>query len=173
MRVAYFDCFAGISGDMILGALLDAGLCFNDLQKQLKLLGIDGYEISTNSVTKSGFAATKVDVQVSEKQPHRHLQDVEKIIRDSHLSDSVKSKALTVFDKLAEAEAKVHRTTKDKIHFHEVGAVDAIVDVVGCWIGLELLRIERVYSSPFLLAPARSYANTAKFPFLLLPQLSS
>jgi uncharacterized protein (TIGR00299 family) protein len=164
MRIAYFDCFSGISGDMILGALLDAGLSFDQLQKELTSLAIEGYGISANSVTKSGFAATKLDVHVNEKQPHRHLANIEKIIHESQLSENIKHEAIKVFDRLAQAEAKVHRTTKENIHFHEVGAVDAIVDVVGCIIGLDLLGVEKVFSSPVSLGTGKVVCQHGEIP---------
>ena len=149
---------------MILGALLDAGLSFETLENELRSLGISGYEISAKQVTKSGFAATKVDVIVTEKQPHRHLADVQKIIQAGQISASSKQKALDVFESLAEVEAKVHRTTKEKIHFHEVGAVDAIVDVVGCIIGLEILGVERVFSSPISLGTGTVICQHGEIP---------
>ena len=148
MRGIYFDCFAGISGDMTIGALLDLGLDFESLTAQLSTLGLTGYEIKRERVKRSGIAATKFDVAIDEdKQPARTLSDIREIIDRSALSDGVKAKALRVFGRLAEAEAKVHATTPDRIHFHEVGAVDSIIDTVGAMIGLEMLGVERFYCS--------------------------
>lgn len=148
MKTAYFQCFAGISGDMTLGALVDAGLNWEEFQSGLAGLAIGGYQITRQEVKKNGIRATRVIVEVQDKQPHRHLADIQKIISDSQLPEPVKDKSLQVFTRLAEAEAKMHRTSPTKIHFHEVGAVDAIVDIVGSALGLWLLGVDEVYSSP-------------------------
>jgi pyridinium-3,5-bisthiocarboxylic acid mononucleotide nickel chelatase len=148
MRALYFDCFAGASGDMICGALIDAGANVDELRAQLATLGLSGYEISAEPVKRSGIAATKFNVIVDEaKQPHRHLKDIAAIIDRSALSDLTKQRALRAFELLADAEAHVHATTREKVHFHEVGAVDSIIDTVGAMIGFELLGIERFYAS--------------------------
>ena len=149
MKVAYFDCFAGISGDMTLGALVDAGLSFAALKSELDKLGVREFTLSQRRVEKHGIAGTKIDVNAREGHVHRHLKDVLEIINNSAISASAKEKAARVFQKLAEAEAKIHGTTIEAVHFHEVGAVDAIVDVVGAIIGLELLEIEAIYASKF------------------------
>lgn len=147
MQAVYFDCFSGISGNMILGALLDIGLPESELRGALDQLKISGYELSIATVTKCGVSATYVDVILTKKHHHRHLPDIIKIIDDAALPAEVKEKSKAVFMKLAEAEAKVHGTTVQKIHFHEVGAVDAIVDVVGAVFGLHYLGIEKIYVS--------------------------
>lgn len=149
MKVAYFDCFAGISGDMTLGALVDAGLSFAALKSELDKLSVREFTLSQRRVEKHGIAGTKIDVNAREGHVHRHLKDVLKIINSSSISASAKEKAARVFQKLAEAEAKIHGTTIEAVHFHEVGAVDAIVDVVGAIVGLELLEIEAIYASKF------------------------
>lgn len=149
MKVAYFDCFAGISGDMTLGALVDAGLSFAALESELDKLSVREFTLSQRRVEKHGIAGTKIDVNAREGHVHRHLKDVLEIINNSAISASAKEKAARVFQKLAEAEAKIHGTTIEAVHFHEVGAVDAIVDVVGAIIGLELLEIEAIYASKF------------------------
>ena len=149
MKVAYFDCFAGISGDMTLGALVDAGLSFAALKSELDKLSVREFTLSQRRVEKHGIAGTKIDVNAREGHVHRHLKDVLEIINNSAISSSAKEKAARVFQKLAEAEAKIHGTTIEAVHFHEVGAVDAIVDVVGAIIGLELLEIEAIYASKF------------------------
>lgn len=149
MKVAYFDCFAGISGDMTLGALVDAGLSFSALKSELDKLAVREFAISRRRVEKHGIAGTKVDVHAREGHVHRHLKHVLEIIDSSSISPSAKKSAGRVFHKLAEAEAKVHGTTIDAVHFHEVGAVDAIVDVVGAVVGLELLGVEAIYASRF------------------------
>jgi uncharacterized protein (TIGR00299 family) protein len=149
MRAIYFDCFAGVSGDMMIGALLDLGLDFESLSAQLSTLGLSGYQVKCERVKRSGIAAMKFDVAVDEhKQPARTLSDIREIINRSALSEGVRARALKVFERLAEAEAHVHATTPDRIHFHEVGAVDSIIDTVGAMIGLEMLGIERFYASP-------------------------
>ena len=149
MKVAYFDCFAGISGDMTLGALVDAGLSFAALKSELDKLSVREFTLSQRRVEKHGIAGTKIDVNAREGHVHRHLKDVLEIINNSAISASAKEKAGRVFQKLAEAEAKIHNTTIEAVHFHEVGAVDAIVDVVGAIVGLELLGIETIYASKF------------------------
>ena len=149
MKVAYFDCFAGISGDMTLGALVDAGLSFAALKSELDKLSVREFTLSQRRVEKHGIAGTKIDVNAREGHVHRHLKDVLEIINSSSISASAKEKAARVFQKLAEAEAKIHGTTIEGVHFHEVGAVDAIVDVVGAIVGLELLEIEAIYASKF------------------------
>lgn len=149
MKVAYFDCFAGISGDMTLGALVDAGLSFAALKSELDKLSVREFTLSQRRVEKHGIAGTKIDVNAREGHVHRHLKDVLEIINSSEISASAKEKAARVFQKLAEAEAKIHGTTIEAVHFHEVGAVDAIVDVVGAVVGLELLNIEAIYASKF------------------------
>ncbi len=148
MTLAYFDCFSGISGDMILGALVDAGVSIDALRVELARLDLPGYEIRSEKVKRSGIAATKVTVRIDAKeQKSRHLPDIIKIVEGSSLSSSVREKSSRIFTTLAEAEAKVHATTPDKIHFHEIGAVDAIVDIVGSVIGLELLGITQIMAS--------------------------
>ena len=150
MSIAYFDCFSGCSGDMILGALIDAGLDPALLRGRLESLAVQGFSLRVEKCTKKGLAATQVTVDLDDQaeQPHRHLKHIRQIIDDSQLTPGVKERALDVFQRLAEAEAGVHGTTIEKVHFHEVGAVDAIVDIVGACIGLEALGVDRVVCSP-------------------------
>ena len=164
MKVAYFDCFAGISGDMTLGALVDAGLSFSALKSELDKLSVREFAIFRRRVEKHGIAGTKVDVHAREGHVHRHLKHVLEIIDSSSISPSAKERAGRVFQKLAEAEAKVHGTTIDAVHFHEVGAVDAIVDVVGAVVGLELLGIEAVYASRFRLGSGQTRGAHGAMP---------
>ena len=147
MRIAYFDCFAGASGDMILGALLDAGLEPEVWQGELNKLDLPGYELKVERVQKQGIAATAVRVLASEGSPERHLAEIEELIGTSQLPAEVKETSVEVFRRLAVAEARVHGTTPDRIHFHEVGGVDAIIDIVGSVVGLWLLGIEEIYAS--------------------------
>ncbi|MBI3649544.1 MAG: nickel pincer cofactor biosynthesis protein LarC [Acidobacteria bacterium] len=149
MRVAYFDCFAGLSGDMTVGALLDAGVDFEALKKPLSSLALSGYELGVEKVKRSGISATKFTVTVEEaKQPARTLAVIREIIHNSQLSEAVQARSIKVFEKLAEAEAHVHGSTIEQIHFHEVGAVDSIIDIVGAIIGFELLGVEKFCASP-------------------------
>jgi pyridinium-3,5-bisthiocarboxylic acid mononucleotide nickel chelatase len=148
MRTAYFDCFSGISGDMTIGALVDAGASFEALRVQLARLNVSGYELSSEKVTKQGIAGTKVHVRVYEPgAQHRRLRDIELILRGSALASHIQDRALAVFTRLAEAEATIHHTSIDQVHFHEVGAIDSIVDITGSIIGLDLLGVERVLAS--------------------------
>ncbi len=146
-RIAYFDCPAGICGSMVLGSLIDAGLSLTYLEEQLRALGVSGWKIESEKIVEHGISGTRVKVHCDEHHPHRGLGDIEKIIRGSALSEYVKRYALRTFRLLGEAEAAIHNTTVDRIHFHEVGAVDAIVDICGTWIGLEQLGVERVHAS--------------------------
>lgn len=149
MRSIYFDCFAGVSGDMTIGAQLDLGVELESLKEQLSSLELRGYEITSRRVQRSGISATKFDVEVDLRaQPARSLTDIRSIILASSLSDLTKSRSIAVFERLADAEACVHGTTPDKVHFHEVGAVDSIVDTVGAMIGFELLGVDRFFCSP-------------------------
>lgn len=147
MKTLYFDCYAGASGDMILGALIAAGVEPEAFKRQLTLLDMKGYSIDFESVDRSGINATYARVQTAPEHAHRHLSDILKIIYDSRLCDAVKDRAAKIFSRLAEAEATVHNKPIDQIHFHEVGALDAIIDVVGAAICFDLLGIERFASS--------------------------
>ncbi len=146
MKIAYFDCFSGVSGDMALGALLACGADEAAFRQALAGLSVPGYELKIERVTRGGLAATDVDVVlVEQEQGHgRHLSDIAALLERSTLSDAVRQKALAVFGRLADAEAKIHGTSREQIHFHEVGAVDAIVDIVGACLLLEMLGVERI-----------------------------
>src|SRR3972149_3753034 len=142
MKIAYFDCFSGISGDMILGALLDCGLDEKLWKEKLSLLHVSGYEIKVSVATKHNLVGKKVDIKIKESKKHRNLKDILKIINDSSLEADVKEKASLIFNNLATAEGKVHGKSPEEVEFHEVGAIDAILDVVGAVVGLKLLGIE-------------------------------
>lgn len=151
MKIAYFDCFAGASGDMLLGALLDSGLSVEALKIELAKLHLTHYDLQHKKVVKKGIGGSQALVIIDQDHHHhhhRHLSDIAEIIENSDLTPSVKTKSIRIFKRLAEAEAKVHQTTVENIHFHEVGAMDAIIDVVGTVAGLELLGINTVYCSP-------------------------
>jgi uncharacterized protein (TIGR00299 family) protein len=166
MRVAYFDCPSGAAGDMVMGALVDAGVPFEALRAELGKLGLPGFTLERREVMKGVFRATKVDVHVHDhdhahgdaghahgephgrhEHPKRNLGSILALITASGLEATVKAKAARIFTRLAEAEARVHGTTVDQVHFHEVGAVDAIVDVTGACIGLHLLGVDTVHCS--------------------------
>ncbi len=148
MKLAYFDCFSGISGDMTLGALLDAGCDLAQLRAELRGLQVSGWELSAERVWKNGMAATRVHVKTEDQQRHRPLSAILQILRDSNLASPVRDRASAIFQKLGEAEARVHDLPIEKIHFHEVGAVDAMVDIVGACIGFHALAIEKFACSP-------------------------
>jgi uncharacterized protein (TIGR00299 family) protein len=148
MKIAYFDCIAGASGDMILGALIDAGLTEAELREQLAALRLPAFDLGCRRVVKNGFSATKVDVLVADDVPARYLPEIKAIVAGSDLSHVIKEKALAIFDRLGQVEAGIHGTTLDQVHLHELGGVDTIVDVVGALAGLEALGVERVYVSP-------------------------
>lgn len=148
MRIAWFDCFSGASGDMCLGALVGAGYAAERLRDLPRRLKLDGVRIEVGTARRGPFAATRVDVQVDEaRQGHRHLKHVVAILEAAELDPDVRARALEVFDRLARAEAAVHGQTLEKVHFHEVGAADALVDVAGVCEGLHDLGIESVWSS--------------------------
>ncbi len=164
MRTLYFDCFAGASGDMILGALVAVGANANALRTQLALLGVEGFEVEFEQVSRSGIAATFARVKTRDEHEHRHLSDILKIINDSQLSESIKERAAGIFGRLAEAEAQVHNQSVEDVHFHEVGALDAIVDVVGAAICFDLLAIDHFTCSPLHVGSGMVEMEHGRFP---------
>jgi uncharacterized protein (TIGR00299 family) protein len=150
MKIAYFDCFAGASGDMILGALLDAGLALDRLRDALGRLQLEHHTLDVRPAVKQGLGGSQALVRIdrSGQQPHRGLEDIRAIITASGLEDIVKDRSLAIFERLAQAEAAVHRVSLEAVHFHEVGALDAIVDIVGAVAGLHLLEVQKVFCSP-------------------------
>ncbi len=147
MTTAYFDCASGISGDMTLGALIDAGADLTALNEAIGSLGLDGVRFRTETVRKRGFRATQLTVDYQPESTHRHLSHILKMIEQSGLTDGQKTRAEALFRRLAQAEAKVHGTTVEKVHFHEVGAADSIADLVGVTVALDLLGIKRIVAS--------------------------
>lgn len=147
MKILYLDCFSGISGDMFLGAMLDLGLDRKDFLDELQKLNLSDYNIDIKKSINKGISGTDVYIETTEQHPHRGLTEIYKIIDESLLKDKVKRKSKDAFLKLAKAEAKVHGTTPDKIHFHEVGAVDSIIDIVGACILMDMLDVKKVISS--------------------------
>ncbi|MEW6510801.1 MAG: nickel pincer cofactor biosynthesis protein LarC [Bacteroidota bacterium] len=149
MKIVYFDTVGGIAGDMTLAALINAGMPLETLQARLSDLRLAGFELTARHVQRSAIDAIQVDVIVTETfERHRHLNDILGILDASTLSAGTKEQAASIFRVIAEAEARIHNTTPEKVHFHEVGAIDSIVDIVGTAICLDHLGIERVYSSP-------------------------
>jgi uncharacterized protein (TIGR00299 family) protein len=146
--IAYLDCFSGVSGDMLLGALIDAGLSLANLREDLSRLPLSGYEITAEEVTRAGLRGTQVHVTADHTHEHRGLADVLDIIGGAELPEEVTGPAEAAFRRLAEAEARVHGTCASEVHFHEVGAVDAIVDIVGAFCGLRRLGVAEVHASP-------------------------
>lgn len=189
MRLLYLDAFSGISGDMFLGAMLDLGLDFEALKQELAKLPVSGYQLTHERLAKSSIYGTSFDVQVaggkdhgfvehhhhdhSEATPHqqvaehahhhdheaRHLNDILALINGSDLSATVKQRAIAIFTEIAKAEATVHQMPLAEVHFHEVGALDSIVDIVGCCVALELMKIDDVQASP--LADGSGFINVA------------
>jgi uncharacterized protein (TIGR00299 family) protein len=164
MKTLYFDCFAGASGDMILGAMVDAGVDPAALTQQLSRLRVDGFTVEFETVDRSGLSATYARVHTAHEQKHRRLSDICQIIGDSDLFPGVKERALQIFTRLAEAEARVHNKPVEDVHFHEVGALDAIVDVVGAAICFELLEIERFVCSPLHVGSGMIEMAHGRFP---------
>lgn len=149
MRIAYFDTFSGVSGDMTLGAFVSAGVSLDALIAGIGKLGLTGVELEAVHIVRNGITAVKLDVVISSPdKKHRHLKDILALIEESDLSARVKHDAAKIFNEVGKAEAKVHNTTIEKVHFHEVGALDSIVDIVGAALCFELAGIERVHSSP-------------------------
>lgn len=165
MKIAYFDCFSGAAGDMILASLIDAGAQLERIRSELASLDLKGYELSVKKVKRGLIQGQLLEVHVeSQGQPHRRLSDILMLLENSRLGESVKSKAKAIFRRLAEAEAAVHGTDIEKVHFHEVGAVDSIVDIVGICIGLNLLAIEMVYCSELALGSGTVHCAHGELP---------
>ena len=158
MKTIYFDCFSGAAGDMILGALIDAGLPLDELKTALGTLGVDGWDLTADKVVRTGITATRFRVHEHATAPggrsagaphaHYHLAGIKKRIDQSALSDAGKRRAKALFDRLADAEAAIHNTTIEKVHLHEVGALDSIIDIVGCVFALEWFGVSHVVVSP-------------------------
>lgn len=159
--IGYLDCPSGISGDMFLSCLVDAGWPLDELKRTLGRLALpeEEYEIASKPVMKGPIRATQVTVGIIASKQHRHLPDIKQILNASDLPQRVKERALAIFTRLAHAEAKVHGMSVDSVHFHEVGAVDAIVDIVGAAAGFDALGLSRLYASPLPLS--EGWAKTA------------
>lgn len=164
MRICFLDTFSGASGDMILAALLDCGISLPRLKERLGALKLKNYSIGRKRIRRHGIGATRLNVRILGKEKHRSLADVLNIIDRSDLDDSIRSAAASIFQRLARAEARVHGERIDKIHFHEVGATDAIVDVVGVLLALDLLGVEEVYSTPLPLGTGFVETSHGRMP---------
>jgi len=165
MTIAFFDCYSGISGDMALGALVDLGLDVAELQRALASLPIEGFEIQSSIVKRSGIRATRIAVIVDEaKDVRRTLDDLDAILDRSKLPGRALARTREAFRRLAEAEAKVHHRPIERIHFHEVGCLDAVVDIAGTMVGVELLGIERVLASPLAVGQGKIQCQHGELP---------
>ena len=164
MRTLYFDCFAGASGNMILGGLAALGIDRSELVNQLRTVAPVGFDIEFTDVGRSGISSVHANITVPDERTHRHLVDIEKIIDASEISDLAKLRSKAIFRRLAEAEAKVHGVDISKIHFHEVGAMDAILDIVGSCIAFEMLGIERFLCSKIHVGSGFVNIAHGKFP---------
>lgn len=164
MKTAYFNCFAGISGDMIVGALLDCGLSFHDLKQEIEKLPVSDYSLSCEKVVKNSIGGIKFNVTVLEKQPERHLHEIERIIRESALDSQVIDTSIKIFRKIGEAESKIHGVGIEELHFHEIGALDSIIDIVASVIALQKLGIKKIISSPINLGSGFVNSMHGKLP---------
>lgn len=158
MKIAYCDAFSGISGDMLVAALLDAGLRFDRLEAELARLPLDGYVLRRSERVVSGIRAVTFHVEVAGPQPARSFRSIAEMLKAGTLDPAVQATALEIFTRLAEAEARVHRVSVDEVHFHEVGAVDSILDIVGVAVGIHELGIRALYASPLPLG--RGFVST-------------
>jgi pyridinium-3,5-bisthiocarboxylic acid mononucleotide nickel chelatase len=169
VKVAYFDCFSGISGDMCLGALVDAGVPLQKLERELKKIPVTGYLLASRKVSRASLSAIKLDVIEQQKPgrrqtPVRNLEALIRIIQKSSLPPGIKQKGLEIFTKLFQVEAKVHGIPVQKVHLHELSTVDSIVDIFGTLIGLDMLGIEKVFSSPINLGSGFVETQHGTFP---------
>ncbi len=164
MKIAYFDCIAGVSGDMILGALIDAGLPPETLIEKLSALHLIDFELKFSRADKNSIGAAKVDVLVSDDAPERHLPEINALVENSDLPEHIKKTAVAIFRRIGECEADIHGSKIDHVHLHELGGVDSIIDVVGALVGLDALGIEAVYASPLPMGRGFIQAAHGKIP---------
>jgi len=165
MKVLYYDCFSGISGDMNLGAMIDLGIDISYIKNELDRLNLGGWELVAEKAQRHGIMGTKVAVkQLIHEHSHRHLSDIQKIIAESTLPDSVKELSMRIFIKIAEAEAKVHGIPVEKVHFHEVGAIDSIIDITGAAICFNVLKVDAVLVSEVELGSGFVNCEHGKLP---------
>jgi uncharacterized protein (TIGR00299 family) protein len=164
MRTAYIDCIAGASGDMLLGALVDAGLSIQELQSTLSLLHLQRFKLETQQVQKNHIRATQLRVMVADEKTDRHVPEILEIIQNSDLNTDIQTKAIRIITKLGEIEARIHATEMDQTHLHELGGIDTIVDIVGFVVGLELLNIEELIVSPLPLGRGFIQSTHGRLP---------
>lgn len=164
MKQAYLDCSSGISGDMFLAAIIDAGAPVERLFGELKKLPLGFYEFKRTRALRGGLVGARVDIRVPGEQPHRKLADIQAMIEKAALPPNAAARAIAIFHRLAEVEGKLHNRSPEEIHFHEVGAVDAVIDVVGTCVGLELLEVSELVCSPLNLGGGRVEAAHGSLP---------
>ena len=160
MRICYLDCFSGIAGDMLLGALVDAGVDRAQICAEVGKLDLDGVDLQFEKCLRAGVSGTNLTVEVTHDHSHRSLSKIEEIIVSSSLQAEIKERSIRIFRRLGEVEATVHQVPVEQVHFHEVGALDAIVDIVGACVGFEALGIEKIYCSPLNLGSGTVRAAT-------------
>jgi pyridinium-3,5-bisthiocarboxylic acid mononucleotide nickel chelatase len=159
MKIAYLDCPAGVSGDMLLGALLDAGLEASALQRQLTGLHLEGFRLDARRVLKNGLSATQAQVNVQDTKSERRLPEIEQLVRVSDLPPDVRDQAITILHRIGEVEARIHSEAVEAVHLHELGGLDTLVDVTGTLLGFKALGIEQVFASPLPLG--RGFVQSA------------
>jgi hypothetical protein len=164
MKKAYLDCSSGISGDMFLAALIDAGVPVDRLFGELKKLALGFYEFKRTRAVRGSLVGTRVEIRVPGEQPHRHLADIQALVEKASLPEQAASRALKIFNHLAEVEGRLHNVPPGEVHFHEVGAVDSVIDIVGTCVGLELLEISQLVCSPLNLGGGRVEAAHGSLP---------
>jgi len=164
MVIGFFDCFSGVAGDMILGALFDVGLPYEPWREQIEMLNLEGYEILVCKTQQHHLKATDVLIELNKKQPQRSYQTIKTLLEESPLSSTIKKQSIAIFHRLAEAEATIHDCSVDTVHFHEVGAVDSIIDIVGAVIGFQQLGINKLYCSPLPLGSGFTICQHGKIP---------
>ena len=167
LRIVYFDCFSGISGDMSLAALVDAGADRDYVETELQKIRVEPFTLHWTRVNKRGISALKVDVITDAERPpvhHRHYTDIVRIIREAGLSERATALSLAIFEKIGAAEAKIHGIPLERVHFHEIGAIDSIVDIVGVALALDSLQAERIYCSPVPLGSGTVRCDHGDYP---------
>ena len=163
-KILYFDCFSGVSGDMILGALVDCGLKLSDLKKELAKLKLGAFELRSKTVKRGHFSGTKIDIEAKKPMRFSNLKEMLTVIDKSAVDSDSKAKISGIIEKLAQAEAKVHKQTPQSVHFHQLGELDTIIDIAGSVLGAKLLGIEEMYSSTFTLGTGIVYYKNESFP---------
>jgi uncharacterized protein (TIGR00299 family) protein len=161
---AYFDCFSGISGDMTLGALIDLGVSPGWLQDELTRLPLEGFQLDVTPVVRSGISANRVNIEVHDSKKSRDFKEIKSLLENCPLSETVKSNSLNIFEKLARAEARIHGCALEDVHFHELGGIDALVDIVGTALCLEKLGIHKITASKLPLGSGFVDCQHGKLP---------